>query len=367
MSLSRTTKVVAQVSPAARPPEREVTMPGRSEPPRPVASPGELRTTRLLVVITAVSGLAFAILAMVGFQLLIHIFRPQGPAVGLECDEDTRPCPEDQFCQAGHCRPVPDAYCQIGDPCDQCTCEDPMSCQSGVCSAPVPTEPPVDVCDKPEIQQALAQLDKECKGDIGRCGPSALHKFAMRYQGFDDLLSAFPETITLHFPGGKPPLTPDKAAPWPDAKTKAYYIENLTRSVAALRRAKFIFLIARSSPNGNARLNGLFAQQRGILAKDLLYATLDLGIAERDAFSKKFRDFTLGPKRRLGRDFFAQRYENRFITWSKNISKQFLSLLKTTKPMTEKDAEWLDDTINQVVVIVPVYCELKTAVPGASK
>lgn len=71
MSISRTTKVVVPANPGARPTEREVTVPGRSEPPRPVASPGELRTARFLVVITAVSGLAFAILAVVGFQLIL--------------------------------------------------------------------------------------------------------------------------------------------------------------------------------------------------------------------------------------------------------------------------------------------------------
>ncbi len=365
MSISRTTKVVVPANPGARPTEREVTVPGRSEPPRPVASPGELRTARFLVVITAVSGLAFAILAVVGFQLiLILLGREITPPP--ECDDDTRPCPEDQFCQAGRCRSVPTGpeICEDGDSCGPCACKAPMLCESGVCKSPEPPPPPV--CDNPEIQRALAQLDKDCEGNLGVCAPGALNKFAMRYKGFDELLSAFPGTITLHFPAGKPPIN-SGLPPWPDAKTKAYYIERLARSAPLLRDAKFIFIIARSSPHGDIRRNSLFAQQRSVLAKDLLYATLDLGTAERDAFSKKFRDFILGPKRRLDRDFFAQRYQNRFVTWNKNSSKQFLSLLKSTEPMTEKDAEWLDDTINQVVLIVPVHCELKTATPGASE
>jgi hypothetical protein len=366
MSISRTTKVVVPANPGARPTEREVTVPGRSEPPRPVASPGELRTARFLVVITAVSGLAFAILAVVGFQLILVLLGREITPPPPECDDDTRPCLDDQFCQAGRCRTPPERQlCEAGDLCNTCTCEGPMLCQSGVCSSPEPTIE--DVCDKPEIQKALARLEKECKGDLGRCDPGALNKFAMQYKGFDELLSAFPGTITLHFPTGKPPLVPDKATPWPNAKTRAHYIDRLARSTGVLRGAKFIFLIARSSPHGNARLNGLFAQQRGIYAKELLYATLDLETAERDAFSKKFREFILGPKRRLDRDLFAQRYENRFITWNTNSHKQLLNLIKTTEPITEKDAEWLDDTINQVVLIVPVHCELKTAPPGATE
>ncbi len=360
-----TTKVVVSSGSRPSPGEREVTVIGRGKlPPAPVvAAPGELRTARLLVVITAAIGLTFAIIAVVGFQLIIHIFhRPPGVAP-LECDNDDIPCPDGQLCQAGRCRAIPtESVCDPGDPCGpkgECECVDPMLCEAGVCTAPADggDTSPVDVCATPAIQKALAQLDKECQGDLGHCGPGALIKFAMKYKGFDDLISAFPGTITLHFDAGKPPLEGDKS--WPDAKTRAYYVDRLRRSATLLRDAKFVFIIARSSPHGNQRRNGLFAQQRSIRAKELLFAALDLPTDKRDAFAGRFREFILGPKRRLDRDMFAQRYSNRFVTWDKASRDLLLKLLKKTDTLSEDDAQWLDDTINQVVLIVPVPCDLK--------
>lgn len=365
----RTTKVVVSSSPRPAPGEREVTVPGRSsKPPQPPAvSPGELRTARFLVVISAAIGLAFAIVGVVGFQLVLHISRPVAVAAP-ECDDADLLCPEGQLCQAGRCRAAPtESLCDPGDPCGprgECECVDPMLCQAGVCTAPVDAETAVDVCEKPEVQKALARLDKECQGDLDRCKPGALNKFAMNYKGFDDLISAFPGTITLHFDAGKPPLS-DKS--WPDAKTRAYYVERLRRSAALLRDAKFVFIIARSSPHGDTRRNGLFAQQRSIRAKELLFAALDLPTDKRDAFASRFREFILGHKRRLDRDMFAERYSNHFVTWNKASRDLLLKLLKKTDTLSDEDAQWLDDTINQVVIIVPVSCDLKAAPPAASE
>lgn len=367
MTISRT-KVVVAASARPKSSEREVTAPGRNDPHRPTpASPGELRTARLLVAITAATGLAFAIIAVVGFQLVLHLGRPVA-APPPECNDTDITCPEGQMCQSGRCRAAPtESICDPGDPCGpqgECECADPMRCEEGVCTEPVGAKSATDVCDQPEIQKALARLEKDCKGDLGRCEPGALNKFAMQYKGFDDLISAFPGSITLHFEAGKPPITPGKPA-WPDAKTKGYYVERLRRSAALLRDAKFVFIIARSSPHGDARRNGLYAQQRSIRAKDMLFAALDLPVGERDAFNNKFREFILGPKRRLDRDFFAQRYGNRFITWDKASRNLLLKLIKDDT-LTDDDAQWLDDTINQVVMIVPVSCELKPT-PVASE
>lgn len=77
------------------------------------------------------------------------------------------------------------------------------------------------------------------------------------------------------------------------------------------------------------------------------------------------REFILGPKRRIDRDMFAQRYSNHFVTWNKASRDLLLRLLKTADPLSDDDAQWLDDTINQVVLIVPVPCDLKgTATPS---
>lgn len=359
MSILRTSRVVVSSTAKPRSSEREITMTGRKDAPRVVgAAPGELRTTRLLVGITAAAGLAFAIVASIGFKLMIGIIRVETPSTA-ECSEDMD-CDEGQLCQTGRCRAsTEESTCEPGDACGACNCVAPMSCNDGLCADPSP--PPRDVCDDPEVQKALARLEKECKGNLDTCAPGSIEKFAMKDKSFDALISAFPGIITLHFDAGKPPLD-DKT--WPDATTKAHYVERLRRSTATLRAARYIFIIARSSPHGSIRRNELFAQQRGIRTKELLFAALDLPLAERDAFSAKFREFVLGPRRKLGRDFFAQRYSNHFITWNKNSHNLLLKLIKSEEVLSEHDEQWADDTINQVVLVVPVTCELK---PSASE
>jgi len=361
MSLLRSARTIVSSTAKPRSGEREITVPGRKDPPRAVvASPGELRTARLLVGITATAALAFALVAFIGFKLILDNIRPEATSVA-ECVDDMG-CDEGQLCQTGRCRASPsESICELNDPCGtgECECEPPMTCNAGVCVDPVPPPPPA--CDDPELQKALARLDKECQGNLGTCKLGSLTKFAMRNKAFDALISAFPDVITLHFEAGKPPLDDN---PWPDAKTRDHYVERLARSKAALEAAKYIFIIARSSPHGNPRRNDLFAQKRSIHTKELLFAALDMTVAQRDAFGAKLREFILGPKRKIGREFFAQRYSNHFITWSKSSHNLLLKLIKSEQPLSERDEQWADDTINQVVLIVPVACELK---PSASE
>ena len=336
--------------------EREITIPGRKAPPRVrFASPGELRMVRLLVAISAASSLVFGLIAFIGFQLILFTLRCEPPSTA-ECLDDVD-CGDGQLCQNRRCRASPsESICEVNDPCgaDECSCEPPMACTAGICVDPTPAAPAA--CDDPELQKVLARLQKECKGDLGTCKPGSLDKFAMKDKSFDTLISAFPDVITLHFDAGKPPLD-DNA--WPDARTRAYYVQRLARSRDVLLAAKHIFIIARSSPHGNTRRNGLYAQKRSIHTKEMLFAALDLGVADRDAFSAKFLDFVLGPRRKIDRGFFAQRYSNHFITWSKSSHNLLLKLIKSDEVLSEHDEQWADDTINQVVLIVPILCELK--------
>jgi hypothetical protein len=354
-------KVLVQSAPG-RSAEREATLSGR-EVARPWApSSSEIRTNRLLLVITVLTGLAFAIVAVIGFQLILYLARGPAIANAPECVENDpdHPCPAGQFCQGGRCRVEPtDDICDAGDPCGargSCTCEAPMRCEADRCVEPAESLPPPDVCDRPEVQKHLAALHRECQGNLGRCPPGSLKKFAIKYDGFDELMAAFPGTMTIHFPDGRPFIGAADQSSWPNTKTRDTYLERIRRSGDALRDAKFIFIIARSSPHGDSRRNGLYAQQRSIYVKDWLYAALEIPTNERDAFNLKLREFILGHKRRLGRDFFAERYGNRFVTWDKPSRSSLVKLLKAPN-LSDEDAEWLDRTINQVVLVVPVPCD----------
>jgi hypothetical protein len=349
----------------ARPNEREATVPGRSAPPPRTSSvtPAEVRATRLLVAISAAAGLAFAIVAVVGFQLIIYLVRgPAGPP-GPECVEGdpSRGCQQGLYCQAGRCRPeIQSSICEAGDPCNSCECVAPMSCDAGVCAVPV-APAPVDVCDRPDIQKLLAALERDCQGDLGSCPAGSLSKFAMKYEGFNELMAGFGDTLTIHFPAGMPPL--DGSDAWPDPETRERYLERLRPLAPALRDAKSVFIIARASPHGSRTQNEKFAKRRWFVARDLLYSVLEP--AERDALGRKFREFILGPRLNFDRDFFTQRYGNRFVTWDRPSRDKLLDLLRKQTPIDDDDdLDWMTNTINQVVLIVPVPCELKPPPAG---
>lgn len=360
----RPTKVIVASGAASPRREREVTLPGRAEASQPElpASPAELRITRLLLATSVGAAIAFAFASAVAFQLILYSLRGGQPlAAEPVCVEGNIPegCPDGEFCQAGQCQPIPPVgRCDVGDPCGAkgtCECAAPMTCEADTCTLAEP--PPQATCDNPVVQAALKQLEADCAGDIRSCPGNNLQKFAIKYDQFDWLMAQFPRTVSVHFPGKQPPIDA-KEPEWPTGPVRDYYLERLRASAPALKAAKYIFIISRSSPGGNPRRNELYAQARGKKVKDLLVAALDLPTAERDQLEGKFRDFVLGNKLHLEPEFFADRYANRFITWSASSRDRLVALL-AAKDIAEADRAWADQMINQVVLVVPVDCELK--------
>lgn len=352
-------KVVVSPTPSARR-EREVTHPGREVDPYP---PPERRVARLLLAITGGSALAFASVAYVGFQLVLYAAGIHKEPTKAECTEGVVPdgCPEGQVCMGRTCMPERDypVQCDLGDPCGAkgtCTCDGAMQCVDDTCVATA-SKPPADICEQKEVKEALTQLKSACAGDLKSCPTTDLQKFAIKYKDFDTLVARFPDSITVHFPGGKPSIDRDED-PWPTGAVEEFYLERMRRSAGAFRDAKSIFVIARSSPGGNIVRNELFAQRRSTLVKDLIGRSLVDDPATRNAVEKKFYDFILGHKRRIGRDFFAERYKNRFVTWDPRSRDRLLALI-SADDLSETDDAWVTQTINQVVLIVPIPCELK--------
>lgn len=342
--------------------EREVTMPGRDTDPYP---PPERRIARLLVAITGGSAVAFACVAFVGFQILLYAVGDRGKHTEPECTEGVVPdgCAEGLTCVGRTCMPEQNypTRCDLDDPCGAkgtCTCDGAMQCVADVCVRKEGPSTGIDICEEPEVKAALKQLKTDCAGNITHCPAPDLQRFAIKYKDFDTLVARFPDTITVHFPGGMPPI--DKgAAAWPTGQVEQFYLERLRRSSAAFQSARSIFVIARSSPGGSIVRNELFAQARSNLVKDLVLRSLaELAPADRDAVENKFFDFILSHKRRIGRDFFSERYANRFITWDMKSRDRLIAHLGA-EDLGESDEAWLTQTINQVVLIVPVPCEIK--------
>jgi hypothetical protein len=341
--------------------DREVTVPGRVAAPDPFPPP-ERRTARLLVAITGGSAVAFACIAYVGLQILLHALGGRMGDPKPECTEGTTPdgCPDGLVCMGRTCSVEPDygpTRCDVGDPCGAkgtCTCDGALQCVADSCVQKA-SELPVDICEQTDVKDALKQLKVACAGNISNCPATNLQSFAINYKDFDTLIAQFPATLTVHFPGGKPPIDKGEVE-WPAGTVKEFYLERIRRSAPAFREAKSVFVIARSSPGGNIVRNELFAQARSRIVKDLILDAVEYG--ERDTVEGKFYDFILGHKRRIDRHFFAERFTNRFITWDQKSRDRLLGLISADE-LSEPNDAWVTQTINQVVLIVPVPCEIK--------
>jgi len=353
--------------------QREETLPGRFTSPEPRVSAAELAQTRKLVVLLVLLALAFALIGIVLFKLLIYAIRGSVASSGpikppAECSEGADPdgCSAGFICRSRFC--VEDVYDdptkQAGDACgaaDNAPCKTGLQCLDGRCVAPPPA---LDVCEQLAVIKALANLRAKCAGDIDVCPKSDLKNYAIDNPDFDQLMSEFPGTVTMHFPTGAPPLS-QRDPPWPTPTVRKYYLGKLAAAMPALRNARHVFIISRSSAGGDARRNDAFAQQRSTLTKTLILEALsasgDSDVLVRDTMRGKFADFMLGPQKQIDADLFRSRYANRAITWSEKSQRMLGDLVakETATPITPEEDGWRDRVINQVVFVVPVPCDLK--------
>lgn len=337
------------------------TRPSPPSAPRPQPTPDELRENRHILAITAASGLTLGVVLAVAFELLGWWMRSNfgGGRPAVECDDDTA-CPEGQICVSGECLTItaegPTA-CGPGDPCGaECECRSPMTCVDQVCTPP---EAPPAVCDDPEIKRLLAEISSKCAGDFYGCPETELKKFMIESATFDEILAKFPDTITVHFDQGKPPL---RGSSWPPARIKEHYLERLgtERNRKALADASVILLIARSSASKNAGNDLKFARSRSRAVYRLLGELGDSPAAHAE-ITKKINAVNLGSERLLSAALFNTHYRNSRITWSRDTDAALGKGLARYDTLSGGQKKWVDHTVNQVVFVVPITCVL----PGA--
>lgn len=350
----------AQANPPPSPPSSWQKREPAPRPPLPGAD--ELREHRHILAITAVSGLTLGVVLSVAFELLSWWMRSNfgGGAPRAECTDETS-CPEGKVCLSGQCIIIAaegPVACGPGEPCGaECECNAPMTCVEQVCTPPA--SPPA-VCDDPDIQRLLAELSKKCAGDFFGCPETELQKFVIESETFDDVLAKFPDTITVHFDEGKPPLN---RRSWPPPAVEEHYLERLgaPRNRKALDEASLILLIARSSAGKGkpaALANNVkFARNRSSEVKRLL-GLLGESPAARSALTSKIRAVNLGSKRPLPAALFNERYRNSRITWSHNTDMALGKGLTSYERLRSGQKKWVDNTINQVVFVVPITCAL---------
>lgn len=348
----------------------DATLPGRGGPPirrDPTGTPQDARASRHMVGVMLAIACTLGLTAAVFLQMILTLFESRGgggppPA---ECVEgEAEDCPTNYTCVGNNCVAIQALdSCQVGDSCETsetsegCRCLPPLTCQNQVCAADVPTP----ACDLPAVQKLLAEVYKTC-GNIHNCPEDRLQDFIVKSEDFDQIVTAFPGTVTVHFPSGAPSI--DGKRNWPSAEEKKHYIEMLSAPhvAAAIRDAQDVLLIGRSSPTKNNDEDLRYSQIRISTVTEWLASTAS-GPSASAAIREKIRTTILGSKKVLQPEFFIKHYANRIVAWSKGAEDNLRTKLPVFADLNTQEAKGIRGQINQVVFIIPISC--KAPDPGA--
>jgi len=305
---------------------------------------------------------ALSLTAAVFLQLIMVMSRQNqtiasGPRA--ECDEgDITGCPTGTTCAGGSCVAIPALEtCQVGDSCEVsgagCRCQAPLRCQANVCTADTTTAS----CDDPIVHRVLVEVQKTCQGSLQNCPEDKLKDFVIKSAEFDQVLAAFPGTMTVHFPSGRPVLADPSG--WPSEDEEAHYRKQLSTPAVtrALRDAQDLLLIGRSSKSTNENLDLQFSKARVSMVTKLL-TDVAASPDESTALRGKIRQMLLGGKKVLAPDFFLKHYANRIVAWSTGAEQNLRAKIADITQLSPKDRAAILGQMNQVVFIVPIPCKL---------
>lgn len=336
--------------------------------------PQDLRETRHLLALTIVTGLTLGIVVFVFFEVLRYsLGRGQGDALGAAapaCQEGDDTCGPGNICQAGRCIAVnlPAALpCQDGDTCGvanaTCTCDAPMRCVDATCVAP--THERVE-CEDPDVRELLTAISSKCDGDFLGCPESDLSNFVISSRTFDSVLAKFPDTLTVHFPGGKPPLGGKRK--WPNDRVSEHYRQEIAtpRAMKAMREARVILLIARSSAGGVEEENRLYSRRRGDLVRSLILKSAATP-AEQAELEGKIKHLILGSAKILMAKQFAERLGNRMVGWGPAEQALLRAQVAGFSTLAPTVQEGVSNLLNQVVFVVPITCDLPKSMPAGGE
>lgn len=329
----------------------------------PAGTPQDARASRHMVGVMLAIACTLGLTAAVFLQMMLTLFESHkgGGPPPPECVEgESEDCPANYTCVGSSCVAIQtEDSCQVGDSCEGseagCRCLPPLTCQNQVCTADVPSA----ACDLPSVQKLLTEVYKTC-GNIHNCPEDQLKDFIVKSEDFDQIVTAFPGTITVHFPSGTPSI--DGKRNWPSDSQKKHYLEMLSAPhvVAAIRDAHDVLLIGRSSPSKNPDEDVQYSKIRISTVTEWLANTAS-GPSASAAIREKIRTTILGSKKVLQPEFFIKHYANRIVAWSKDAEDNLRTKLPIFANLSKQEKQGIRGQINQVVFIIPISCKAPDA------
>lgn len=348
-------------------------------------------TTKLLLVLTGFMALMVLLIAYVA------IFRAEDPLLAQaagevapaplaapagDCDastpEGSARCPPGQYCLHDKCAAIDDfAVCGEGDSCRDCDCEIPLVCHQMTCQDPSKLErAPLECARNEELAKAVRNLQNKCAsrekslGDLvstRSCTPSDWEQLAIDDPQFDLILAAFPGRFSVHYPTG----LPKKGKTWPTKSVRAHYRAQIGRFKEQLGKAKQIFVIGRSSPDGDRKENHDLAVRRMDMVTQILGEVVNEGLAETERKQIPIQPFAMRDAKPLNPERFKKSYldvqdtpgtrtPSPVVAWDEPNQRRMQSLLDggiDLKDQSSRDWTELFNAINRVVLVVPIPCD----------
>lgn len=349
-------------------------------------------TTRLII---GLSALMTLMIAVVIYTVIFRYEDPwsdeqqqasQGPKAGgpLACDASDIAgvnCPAGYYCHFDTCRPVElTQLCSEGDSCKDCDCKDGLVCHHYRCVNEANVDRTPLECEKNEkLAEAVKTLAVKCSkrnksvDDIvstGSCSAADWKDLALEDDKFDLLLAAFPDRFAVLFPPGRPYL---KKQDWPTPAVREHYAGQFRRFREPLSRAKQIFVIGRSSPDGNAETNRLLSLARMSLVGDLIEAAVHEGLSETEKSRSRpprLRSFALASENAIDPARFKESYlgaageaapleKDRLVLPDAATRTKIEAALEGGVDLKNREAPgWqeLFGALNRVVLVIPIPC-----------
>ena len=275
-----------------------------------------------------------------------------GPCDASRLD-GTDGCGSPEHCVAGRCERLRfPARAGPGSACAGTLCAPGLECFADVCVAPdeLPLAPPL--CRAAEVQAAVLALRRKCEGQqdlpgasLDDCEVASWEKISTSDPNFVELLGKLPGVFTVHFPADRP----DPAGRWATTAVRGIYRTQLARRVRTLRPARQILVIGRASHDGTGERNRELAQRRSELVASLLAELLPGG--------PPLRRWSLASSHGLAPERFKLDVQQTPVTWS-NERTEWLTgaLAEDLKRLPGPEWREVHDTINRVVLVVPLHC-----------
>lgn len=321
-----------------------------------------LELTRSLRWSLLVAGVLLPVTAATLVRAALRPARPAETAVTADpapvCEParlDEEPCPAGTHCIAGTCEALRrEVRRDDGEACGEALCAPGLECFRGACTLPDDLPVVTDACRPAGVRAAMTYLRAQCAARLGRpaaslqeCTIEAWRAFSETDPQFEAQLGMLPGVFSVHFAQDQP----DAQLRWATPAIRSEYQAQLAAHRGSLLTASQVLVIGRASVEGGVARNRALAERRAALTEELLQLELA------DALPRTSR-WGLASEHALAPERFQADVAAPPVAWTRAEAERLRSTLaRDLGEVPTETWQWVQNTINRVALVVPLYCD----------